>query len=148
MRYLPLTPDDRSAMLGVIGASSVDALFADVPEGVLLTGPIAGLPSHASEMVVERHNGGDAAVVQLVAHAAVCALPKVVLVHLHKVHAANAVGARTVVQERAVLGAVLTPRRRDAHQHLVVLTHVLAGRERCHALHLGRSLLGLVRPVD
>ena len=55
MRYLPLTPDDRSAMLGVIGASSVDALFADVPEGVLLTGPIAGLPSHASEMVVERH---------------------------------------------------------------------------------------------
>ena len=55
MRYLPLTPDDRSAMLEVIGAPSVDALFAEVPEGVLLSGPIAGLPHHASEMAVERH---------------------------------------------------------------------------------------------
>ena len=31
MRYLPLTDADRRAMLGVIGAVDVDALFRDVP---------------------------------------------------------------------------------------------------------------------
>ena len=55
MRYLPLTPADRSEMLGVIGAASVDELFADVPAEARLAGPIAGLPMHASEMAVERH---------------------------------------------------------------------------------------------
>ncbi|WEK41868.1 MAG: aminomethyl-transferring glycine dehydrogenase subunit GcvPA [Candidatus Sphingomonas colombiensis] len=55
MRYLPLTQPDREAMLGVIGASSIDDLFVDVPESVRLTGPIAGLPNHASELAVERH---------------------------------------------------------------------------------------------
>jgi glycine dehydrogenase subunit 1 len=61
MRYLPLTPADRAAMLGVIGAESVDDLFRDVPEAVRLSGPIAGLPMHASEMAVERHMAGLAA---------------------------------------------------------------------------------------
>ena len=55
MRYLPLTPADRTEMLGVIGATSVDALFADVPVEARLSGPVAGLPMHASEMAVERH---------------------------------------------------------------------------------------------
>jgi glycine dehydrogenase subunit 1 len=55
MRYLPLTDNDRSAMLGVIGAKSIDDLFVDVPESARLSGPIEGLPMHASEMVVERH---------------------------------------------------------------------------------------------
>ncbi len=55
MRYLPLTEADRSAMLAVIGAGSVDELFADVPTAARLTAPIAGLPNHASEMAVERH---------------------------------------------------------------------------------------------
>src|SRR4051812_46591532 len=55
MRYLPLTDADRSAMLDVIGAKSIDALFADVPEAARLAGPIEGLPMHASEMAVERH---------------------------------------------------------------------------------------------
>jgi glycine dehydrogenase subunit 1 len=32
MRYLPLTDADRSVMLDVIGAGSIDDLFADVPE--------------------------------------------------------------------------------------------------------------------
>ena len=32
MRYLPLSPADRSQMLGVIGAGSIDELFRDVPE--------------------------------------------------------------------------------------------------------------------
>jgi glycine dehydrogenase subunit 1 len=55
MRYLPLTDADRSAMLAVIGAKSIDALFADVPQEARLPGPIEGLPMHASEMAVERH---------------------------------------------------------------------------------------------
>ncbi|MBX7496959.1 aminomethyl-transferring glycine dehydrogenase subunit GcvPA [Qipengyuania sp. 6B39] len=55
MRYLPLTDADRSAMLAKIGASDIDALFVDVPEEARLTGPIHGLPMHASEMAVERH---------------------------------------------------------------------------------------------
>ncbi|WP_428627843.1 aminomethyl-transferring glycine dehydrogenase subunit GcvPA [Sphingopyxis sp.] len=55
MRYLPLTSDDRAAMLATIGASSIDDLFADVPVNARLDGPIAGLPIHASELAVERH---------------------------------------------------------------------------------------------
>ena len=61
MRYLPLTPAERAEMLGVIGVSSVDALFEDVPAAARLPGPIAGLPMHASEMAVERHMGALAA---------------------------------------------------------------------------------------
>ena len=55
MRYLPLTPSERAEMLSVIGADSVDALFSDVPAEARLSGPVAGLPMHASEMAVERH---------------------------------------------------------------------------------------------
>jgi glycine dehydrogenase subunit 1 len=55
MRYLPLTQPDRSAMLGFIGAASIDDLFADVPAEARLDGPIKGLPNHQSEMAVERH---------------------------------------------------------------------------------------------
>ena len=55
MRYLPLTDTDRQNMLGVIGAESVDDLFADVPAVARLEGLIAGLHNHASEMAVERH---------------------------------------------------------------------------------------------
>ncbi|MBD8678105.1 aminomethyl-transferring glycine dehydrogenase subunit GcvPA [Sphingomonas sp. CFBP 13720] len=55
MRYLPLTPTDRSAMLATIGADTIDDLFVDVPESARLDGPVAGLPNHASELSVERH---------------------------------------------------------------------------------------------
>ncbi len=61
MRYLPLTPADRAEMLGVIGADTVDDLFVDVPAEARLSGPIAGLPLHASEMAVERHMSALAA---------------------------------------------------------------------------------------
>ena len=54
MRYLPLSEVDRSAMLEKVGSGSVDELFRDVPDGLLLEGPIEGLPLHASEMAVER----------------------------------------------------------------------------------------------
>ncbi|MBA3838079.1 MAG: aminomethyl-transferring glycine dehydrogenase subunit GcvPA [Sphingomonas sp.] len=55
MRYLPLTPSDRSAMLATIGAASIDDLFVDVPEAARLDGPVHDLPMHASELAVERH---------------------------------------------------------------------------------------------
>src|SRR3546814_15728505 len=54
MRYLPLTDNDRTEMLRRIGASSIEELFADVPEAARLSGKIAGLPDHASQMSVER----------------------------------------------------------------------------------------------
>jgi glycine dehydrogenase subunit 1 len=57
MRYLPLTADDRSAMLATIGAATIDDLFVDVPAEARLDGPIADLPNHASELAVERHMG-------------------------------------------------------------------------------------------
>ncbi|MEO1029307.1 MAG: aminomethyl-transferring glycine dehydrogenase subunit GcvPA [Pseudomonadota bacterium] len=55
MRYLPLSPEDRAAMLNVIGASSVDDFYDDVPEVARLGGQIEGLPDHQSELAVERH---------------------------------------------------------------------------------------------
>ena len=55
MRYLPLSQTDRAAMLSRVGAATIDDLFVDVPAEARLSGPIAGLPSHASEMAVERH---------------------------------------------------------------------------------------------
>lgn len=55
MRYLPLTDSDRQAMLATVGAASIDDLFVDVPAEARLTGPIEGLPGHASELAVERH---------------------------------------------------------------------------------------------
>ena len=57
MRYLPLTPADRSAMLGVIGAPNIDALFVDVPAAARLSAPIAGLTPHMTELEVERKLG-------------------------------------------------------------------------------------------
>ena len=53
MRYLPLTPEDRVAMLATAGAVSIDALFADVPPSARLSGPV-DLPRHLGEMEVER----------------------------------------------------------------------------------------------
>ncbi len=55
MRYLPLSDADRSEMLRVIGAGSIDELFRDVPKEARLTGAIQGLPMHASELAIERH---------------------------------------------------------------------------------------------
>lgn len=61
MRYLPLTPADRAAMLAAIGAQSVDELFRDVPESAHLDGPIRDLPNHQGELAVERALGALAA---------------------------------------------------------------------------------------
>ena len=53
MRYLPHSDNDRREMLGVIGVSSIDALFADVPPSKLLK-ELPALPRARSEMAVER----------------------------------------------------------------------------------------------
>ena len=54
MRYLPLTDDDRRAMLAAVGVPSVDSLYSDVPQKVRLTKPV-DLPPFKSELEVERH---------------------------------------------------------------------------------------------
>jgi glycine dehydrogenase subunit 1 len=60
MRYLPLTPDDREAMLAAIGVKSIDDLFVDVPGAARLDGPV-DLPRVAGELEVERALGAMAA---------------------------------------------------------------------------------------
>ena len=59
MRYLPLTPDDRSAMLAAIGAKSIDDLFVDVPAAARREG-LVDLPRVAGELEVERALGAMA----------------------------------------------------------------------------------------
>jgi glycine dehydrogenase subunit 1 len=53
MRYLPLTSSDRAEMLAVVGAPSIEALFADVPAAARLDGPV-DLPKAMGEIEVER----------------------------------------------------------------------------------------------
>ncbi len=60
MRYLPLTPQDRTDMLAKIGAASVDDLFANVPKAKLLKG-LTDLPRAKGELEVERIMGAMAA---------------------------------------------------------------------------------------
>ena len=60
MRYLPITEEDRAAMLAAIGVPSVDSLFHEVPEAARLTEPL-DLPDHMSELEVERALGRMAA---------------------------------------------------------------------------------------
>src|SRR5579871_6493669 len=55
MRYLPLTPDNRRAMLRTIDVPDVDALFRDVPkEAVAARDAFSALPDHQGELEVER----------------------------------------------------------------------------------------------
>ena len=53
MRYLPLEPDDRRAMLKAIGVAAIDDLFAAVPKDKLL-GELVNLPKAKGELEVER----------------------------------------------------------------------------------------------
>src|SRR6201999_594899 len=54
MRYLPLTSDDRRAMLAKIGAADVDVLFRDVPKPALAPLSAFNLPDTQGELEVER----------------------------------------------------------------------------------------------
>ena len=54
MRYLPLTPSDRTAMLAKIGARDIDALFCDVPKSAVVPLSAFELPDTQGEMEVER----------------------------------------------------------------------------------------------
>src|SRR6266850_4638716 len=60
MRYLPLTPEDRSEMLARIGVADIDALFADIPPDKRLAA-LPDLPRRKSEIEVERELGRLAA---------------------------------------------------------------------------------------
>src|SRR6266566_9468974 len=52
MRYLPLTDEDRRAMLKKIGVAGIADLFRDVPAAA--RDPQFSLPAHAGESEVER----------------------------------------------------------------------------------------------
>ncbi|MGB8365694.1 MAG: aminomethyl-transferring glycine dehydrogenase subunit GcvPA [Rhizomicrobium sp.] len=54
MRYLPLTSDDRIAMLAKTGAPHIDALFRDVPKEAIVGRGAFDLPDHEGELEVER----------------------------------------------------------------------------------------------
>jgi len=60
MRYLPLTPEDRSEMLARIGVADIDALFSDIPADKRLE-RLLDLPLRKGEMEVERLLSGLAA---------------------------------------------------------------------------------------
>jgi glycine cleavage system P protein (glycine dehydrogenase) subunit 1 len=60
MRYLPLSDDDRAAMLARIGVGSIGDLFAEIPADKRLGVPL-DLPSARSEIEVERILGRMAA---------------------------------------------------------------------------------------
>jgi len=60
MRYLPLTPADRQAMLARIGVRSIDDLYRDVPPKARRDKPV-DLPPHQGELEVERAIGAMAA---------------------------------------------------------------------------------------
>ena len=52
MTYIPHTASERQEMLEAIGAPSLEALFADVPQGVRFPG--LALPPALSEMEIQR----------------------------------------------------------------------------------------------
>jgi glycine dehydrogenase subunit 1 len=54
MRYLPLTPDDRRAMLAKIGAPNIDALFKDVPREAVVPLSAFDLSETKGELEVDR----------------------------------------------------------------------------------------------
>jgi len=54
MRYHPLTPADRAAMLVKIGAPDIDALFRDVPKEAIVSRAKFDLPDTKGELAVER----------------------------------------------------------------------------------------------
>ena len=60
MRYLPLTADDRRAMLEKIGVDAIDDLFVDVPRSKLMR-ELPALPRTKGELEVEREMGRLAA---------------------------------------------------------------------------------------
>src|SRR5919197_1909975 len=53
MRYLPLEPADRAAMMAKIGVKAIDELFASVPKDRLLKEP-PNLPKAKGELAVDR----------------------------------------------------------------------------------------------
>ncbi|PZX07240.1 glycine cleavage system pyridoxal-binding protein P [Psychrobacillus insolitus] len=52
-RYLPMTEQDQKEMLGVIGISAIDELFADIPEKVRFTGEYNIKPAKAESALLK-----------------------------------------------------------------------------------------------
>jgi len=57
VRYIPLSPDDKSAMLASIGIDSVEKLFSDIPEEFKLKDNL-NLPDSLSELELRKHLNG------------------------------------------------------------------------------------------
>ncbi|MFT9845998.1 aminomethyl-transferring glycine dehydrogenase subunit GcvPA [Aneurinibacillus sp. REN35] len=55
-RYLPMTKDDRQEMLSFLGVTSIEDLFADIPESIRVKGELA-IPKAQSELEIVRHFG-------------------------------------------------------------------------------------------
>ncbi len=56
-KYLPMTVEDREAMLRVIGADSIDDLLADIPASVRLNRPLALPPALADDDLLAHLRG-------------------------------------------------------------------------------------------
>ncbi|MDA3935650.1 MAG: aminomethyl-transferring glycine dehydrogenase subunit GcvPA [Actinomycetota bacterium] len=54
MRYIPITCEQREAMLRAVGVSDVSSLFSDVPDEVMFDGELA-IPSPMGEMELASH---------------------------------------------------------------------------------------------
>ena len=54
MRYIPITCEQREAMLRAVGVSAVDDLFVDVPEAARLNRPL-DIPAGLSEIELDAH---------------------------------------------------------------------------------------------
>ena len=55
MNYIPITCEQREAMLRAVGVSDIDELFADIPADVRLDAPAATSPAGLSEIDLVRH---------------------------------------------------------------------------------------------
>ena len=53
MPFIPHTPEDVTAMLGAIGAASIETLFDEIPPA-LKAGKLKDVPEGLSEMAVAR----------------------------------------------------------------------------------------------
>ena len=53
-RYIPNTEEDRARMMAAIGISSIDELFADIPEELKLKMPM-NLPESMPELELDAH---------------------------------------------------------------------------------------------
>ncbi|MGD8630655.1 MAG: glycine dehydrogenase, partial [Gammaproteobacteria bacterium] len=54
MPFIPHSNTDVSEMLATIGAPNIEALFDEIPPGLLLTGKLSGVPEGLNEQEITR----------------------------------------------------------------------------------------------